>query len=299
MSGFLPVYMRQLGATGRQITWMFAAGVVCEVLVMMQVGRWTDKNGRKPALLAAFFLMPVRLLLYIPALGPLWVIGVQSLHGLNFGIVGTVSVAFVNDYAKDGKPRRAPGPARRHDGDRDGAGAGRLRLARPARRDSRDVRRDVGRRRDRRRTTHSRAGVAHTASPPADVVVSRALRASQPDVGVREQASWQRQGSRSPDDGQGDSRRVEVDGQGGSGFRPEGEVAVAGENHQPEALARRNDLIVGLEVEGERHELPRREGLSAIHRVVVAAFLQRPGVLWVGPAPRDEVRRPDRPFRPR
>ena len=100
-SGFLSLYMRQLGATGTQVTWMFAAGVLCEVLVMAQIGRWTDVHGRKPALAAAFLLMPVRLLLYIPALGPLWVIAVQSLHGLNFGIVGAVSVAFVNDHAND------------------------------------------------------------------------------------------------------------------------------------------------------------------------------------------------------
>jgi MFS transporter, PPP family, 3-phenylpropionic acid transporter len=102
-SGFLALYMRQLGASPRQVTWMFAAGVVCEVLVMSQVGRWTDRHGRKPALLLGFLLMPLRLLLYIPGpiLGPFWVIGVQSLHGLNFGIVGAVGVALVNDVADD------------------------------------------------------------------------------------------------------------------------------------------------------------------------------------------------------
>ncbi|MGC4042461.1 MAG: MFS transporter [Armatimonas sp.] len=100
-TGFLAIYMRQLGATPRQVTWMFAAGVVCEVLVMSQVGRWTDQHGRKPALALGFILMPLRLLLYIPALGPAWVIAVQSLHGLNFGIVGAVGVALVNDVADD------------------------------------------------------------------------------------------------------------------------------------------------------------------------------------------------------
>ncbi len=100
-SSFLALYMRQLGATPRQVTWMFASGVVCEVLVMSQVGRWTDKHGRTPALALGFILMPLRLLLYIPALGPYWVIGVQFLHGLNFGIVGAIGVAFVNDLADD------------------------------------------------------------------------------------------------------------------------------------------------------------------------------------------------------
>ena len=105
-SAFLSIYIKSLGASPEQVTAMFAAGVVCEVLVMSQVGRWTDTHGRRPALVAAFLLMPVRLLLYIPAAhlstgGPLWVLGVQTLHGLNFGIVGTIAIVFVNDQATD------------------------------------------------------------------------------------------------------------------------------------------------------------------------------------------------------
>ena len=100
-SAYLPYYMRQLGAKPLMITLMFAAGVLCEVLVMTQVGRWTDRYGRRPALAASLILMPVRLLLYIPATGPLWVLCVQMLHGINFGIVGTIAVVFVNDLARD------------------------------------------------------------------------------------------------------------------------------------------------------------------------------------------------------
>jgi len=47
---------------------------------MTQVGRLTDIYGRRPALAIAFLLMPLRLLLYIPATGPLWVLAVQTLH---------------------------------------------------------------------------------------------------------------------------------------------------------------------------------------------------------------------------
>jgi PPP family 3-phenylpropionic acid transporter len=100
-SAYLPYYMRQLGASPLMITGMFAAGVLCEVLVMRQVGRWTDKFGRRPALAASLILMPIRLLLYIPATGPLWVLCVQMLHGINFGIVGTIAVVVINDLARD------------------------------------------------------------------------------------------------------------------------------------------------------------------------------------------------------
>jgi PPP family 3-phenylpropionic acid transporter len=100
-SPFLALYMQQLGGSPLLITAMFAAGVICEVLVMTRIGRWTDTYGRRPALAASFLLMPIRLLLYVPATGPLWVLCVQSLHGINFGIVGTMAVVFVNDLAGD------------------------------------------------------------------------------------------------------------------------------------------------------------------------------------------------------
>jgi MFS family permease len=100
-SGFLSLYLKSLGATGLWITGTFAAGVVVEVLVMRWSGRFSDRYGRRPALAVSFLLLPVRLLLYVPATGPLWVLFVQSLHGINFGIVGAVAVVFVNDLATE------------------------------------------------------------------------------------------------------------------------------------------------------------------------------------------------------
>jgi len=100
-SAFLPLWMKQLGARPLWITAMFAGGVVSEVLIMTRVGRWTDDHGRRPALWVAFLLMPLRLLLYIPATIPLTVALVQTLHGLNFGIMGVIAVAFVNDATPD------------------------------------------------------------------------------------------------------------------------------------------------------------------------------------------------------
>lgn len=100
-SAYLSLYMKALGATPLWITGMFAAGVLCEVLVMTQVGHFADLYGRRPVLAIAFLIMPLRLLMYIPATGPLWVLMVQTLHGLNFGIMGAIAVVFINDLASD------------------------------------------------------------------------------------------------------------------------------------------------------------------------------------------------------
>jgi MFS family permease len=100
-SAYLSLFMKSLGERPLWITGTFAVGVLCEVLVMTRVGRLTDMYGRRPALAMAFILMPLRLLLYIPATGPLWVLLVQSLHGLNFGIMGAIAVVFINDIATE------------------------------------------------------------------------------------------------------------------------------------------------------------------------------------------------------
>jgi MFS family permease len=100
-TAYLPLYLRDLGATPLWITGVFAGGVVCEVLVMTKIGRWSDIYGRRPALAVAFLIMPFRLLAYIPAHTPLAVLLVQLLHGLNFGIMGAVAVTFINDLSND------------------------------------------------------------------------------------------------------------------------------------------------------------------------------------------------------
>lgn len=68
---------------------------------MTRIGRLTDRFGRRPALAIAFLIMPARLLLYAFASRPLSVLLIQTLHGLNFGIMGAVAVTFINDTSTD------------------------------------------------------------------------------------------------------------------------------------------------------------------------------------------------------
>ena len=100
-SAFLPLYMNRLGGSSTWVTVTFAAGAVSEAIVMTQVGKWTDRFGRRPAIAVAFLVMPMRLFLYTLATGPAGVLAVQLLHGFNFGIMGTVTIVFVNEHATD------------------------------------------------------------------------------------------------------------------------------------------------------------------------------------------------------
>ena len=96
---YLGLFMKQLHESPQMISTTFAVGVISEVLVMVQIGRLSDRFGRRPALAVAFLALPVRLLLYIPATGALWIMVVHAMHGLNFGIMGAIAVVFVNDLA--------------------------------------------------------------------------------------------------------------------------------------------------------------------------------------------------------
>jgi MFS family permease len=49
-AAYLSIHLKSLGATPMWITGVFAAGVVCEVLVMSQVGNLSDRFGRRPLL---------------------------------------------------------------------------------------------------------------------------------------------------------------------------------------------------------------------------------------------------------
>ena len=100
-SNFLSLYMKSVGGTPIWITTMFAGGVVCEVLVMRVSGRISDNYGRRPLLALTYLLLPMRLALYVLAASPPGVVAVQILHGLNFGVMGAISIALVNDLATD------------------------------------------------------------------------------------------------------------------------------------------------------------------------------------------------------
>jgi MFS family permease len=100
-AAYLSLHLKSLGATPMWITGVFATGVLCEAIIMSQAGRLSDRFGRRPLLALAFAFMPMRLLLYVPATGPLWVLCVQTIHGINFGIMVAVAVAFVNDLCTE------------------------------------------------------------------------------------------------------------------------------------------------------------------------------------------------------
>jgi PPP family 3-phenylpropionic acid transporter len=98
-TNFIAIFMEHVGGRGLFLSCVFLPGVIGESLVMKFSGEFSDRYGRRPVLAVSYLVLPFRLLMYSVATSPWWVLGAQALHGLNFGIVGAVAIAFVNDQA--------------------------------------------------------------------------------------------------------------------------------------------------------------------------------------------------------
>lgn len=99
-TNFISIFMQHLGGQGLFLSCVFLPGVIAESLVIRVSGRYSDRYGRRPVLAVSYVLLPFRLMIYSMAMNPWWVLGAQALHGFNFGIVGAVAIAFVNDQAE-------------------------------------------------------------------------------------------------------------------------------------------------------------------------------------------------------
>lgn len=82
---FLSLYLSDQGASGAQIGMAYTIASVSELVVMavspMVLRRW----GARPLLVAGGLLYALRMLIYIAAPSPEWVLTAQVLHGISFG----------------------------------------------------------------------------------------------------------------------------------------------------------------------------------------------------------------------
>jgi MFS family permease len=83
---------------------MMSACIVAAQLVMLPVallcGAWADRLGRRPILLVAFAVLPLRGLLYTLSDAPAWLIGVQLLDGIGAGVLGVMVPLVVADLTR-------------------------------------------------------------------------------------------------------------------------------------------------------------------------------------------------------
>jgi predicted MFS family arabinose efflux permease len=85
-------------------TAMMSFCIIAAQLVMLPVavlsGQKADDWGRKPVLLAAFAILPIRAVLYTLSDNATWLIAVQLLDGVGAGILGTLTPLIVADLMR-------------------------------------------------------------------------------------------------------------------------------------------------------------------------------------------------------
>ena len=98
---FFPRYMEIYTESAFWITLPFAISAAAEVPMMIYSGKLSDKIGRKKLILLGILALALRLYLYTIAPNILAILLISLLHGITFGTVYVVTVAFVSDLTPD------------------------------------------------------------------------------------------------------------------------------------------------------------------------------------------------------
>ncbi|MEA1672073.1 MFS transporter [Nitrospirillum sp. BR 11163] len=101
----LPLVGQKLASANPEwATAMMSSCIIAAQLVMLPMalfaGHYARKWGRKPVLLIAFTILPVRACLYIVSDNPAWLIGVQLLDGIGAGLIGVLTPLVVSDLTR-------------------------------------------------------------------------------------------------------------------------------------------------------------------------------------------------------
>ncbi|MBP2298116.1 MFS transporter [Azospirillum picis] len=92
--------MRDPGLGTSLMSFCIIAAQLVMVPMAMLVGAKADRWGRKPLLLAAFLVLPLRGFLYTLSDAPAWLVGVQLLDGVGAGLFGALFPLVVADLTE-------------------------------------------------------------------------------------------------------------------------------------------------------------------------------------------------------
>ncbi|MCA9854448.1 MAG: MFS transporter, partial [Dehalococcoidia bacterium] len=106
VSPLLPVYAEELGATGIWIGLTFASFAVTQTIFGPFAGRWSDRYGRKPFIIAGLLLYFVAALGYLTATSFVQVVLFRMLSGVGTSFIFSVARAYIGDLVPPGHEGR-------------------------------------------------------------------------------------------------------------------------------------------------------------------------------------------------
>ena len=97
----LVLYISELGASKTEIGLIYMTGSAVGALVSPQIGRFSDRFGRKPVMAASMAGFTVAFLLYALIDRAVYAFPIQALEGATWAALGTVATAFIADLAPE------------------------------------------------------------------------------------------------------------------------------------------------------------------------------------------------------
>jgi DHA1 family multidrug resistance protein-like MFS transporter len=110
ISPLLPGFAQEFGASGLWIGVIFAAFAVSRAAFMPIVGNISDRIGRKIFVVSGLLLLSVVSLLYLLAHNQYALTLVRFIHGLAAAMVIPIVMAYVGEFAEEGKEGASMGP---------------------------------------------------------------------------------------------------------------------------------------------------------------------------------------------
>lgn len=93
--GFLALSLRQMGAGDEIIGWSWMASAISEIPVFFFLSKYGHKFKELPLLAVASLMYAIRFLLVSVVSDPGWVIAIQTMHSVSFGIYFFTSLRFL------------------------------------------------------------------------------------------------------------------------------------------------------------------------------------------------------------
>lgn len=106
VSPLLPVYAEELGATGIWIGLTFSVFAITQTIFGPFAGRWSDRYGRKPFIVAGLLIYFVAALGYLTASSFYQVLAFRALSGMGTSLIFSVARAYVGDMVPPGHEGR-------------------------------------------------------------------------------------------------------------------------------------------------------------------------------------------------
>ena len=96
---FMPIYAKELGATGVSIGFFFASFPLAQILFMPLIGRLSDRHGRKAFIAAGLLLSSLMSLVYVSAPNIVYLTLGRFFQGIAVALIIPISTAYVGDLA--------------------------------------------------------------------------------------------------------------------------------------------------------------------------------------------------------